>query len=160
MVNICTTYYNIINWFCPHGTFDVLCVVLSSPLLHLSCNNMAYGVITVAKDFMISWRFRATCWYPCNKLPGVTFHRQPTTIRTLLNIQQLGWSWHSRYFMFSCRTGHQLTSQRFTEVFPPLVFPNELTDNTIISFGWSSQEDWDGQGMWHEWGKVEVHTVF
>jgi hypothetical protein len=27
-----------------------------------------------------------------------------------------------------------------------------------ISFGWSSQEDWDGQNMWHVRGRGEVHT--
>jgi hypothetical protein len=27
-----------------------------------------------------------------------------------------------------------------------------------ISFGWSNQEDWDGQDMWHVCGRREVHT--
>jgi hypothetical protein len=27
-----------------------------------------------------------------------------------------------------------------------------------ISLGWSSQEDWDGQDMWHVLGRGEVHT--
>jgi hypothetical protein len=27
-----------------------------------------------------------------------------------------------------------------------------------ISFGWWSEEDWDGQDMWPVWGRGEVDT--
>ena len=27
-----------------------------------------------------------------------------------------------------------------------------------ILFGWSNQEEWDGQGMWHVWGTGEVYS--
>ena len=29
-----------------------------------------------------------------------------------------------------------------------------------ISFGWSNQEDWDGQDMWHEWGEEQCIQGF
>ena len=29
-----------------------------------------------------------------------------------------------------------------------------------ILFGWSSQEEWDGQGLWHAWGRRQMPTRF
>ena len=29
-----------------------------------------------------------------------------------------------------------------------------------ILFSWWNQEEWDGRGMWHVWGRSEVHTGF
>jgi hypothetical protein len=35
---------------------------------------------------------------------------------------------------------------------------NLCVNYIVLSFGWSSQEDWDGQDMWHVWGRGELHT--